>query len=164
VAADLSEWDAFFTAQMAASATLAGLLFVGLSLNLSKILADRSLPHRALANFCGLLAILVVSSLVLLPGQSLLVLGTEILVAGLALWAIITWLDVAALRRSDRTYRKHFIQHFFLFQLAAVPYLIGGGVLLTRTSAGLYWVAAAVMLSLVATFFEAWIMLVEINR
>jgi hypothetical protein len=164
VPADLSGWNAFFTAQLAASATLAGLLFVGLSLNLAKIIANRSLPNRALAGFCMLLAILVVSSLVLLPGQTLTMLGAEILAVGLALWGMVTRLDLGALRRSQSEHRRHFVRHFFFFQVAAVPYLIGGAVLLTQTISGLYWIAAAVILSLVATFFEAWVLLVEINR
>jgi hypothetical protein len=164
VVPDMSGWSAFFAAQLAASATLAGLLFFGLSLNLAKILANRSLPNRALAGFCMLLAILLVSSLALLPGQSLRLLGAETLTVGLLLWGVVTFLDVGALRRSQREYRRHFVRHFFLFQLAAVPYLIGGAVLLTPAPAGLYWIAAAIILSLVATFFEAWVLLVEINR
>jgi hypothetical protein len=164
VAQDLSGWSAFFTAQLAASATLAGLLFVGLSLNLVKILANRSLPNRALAGFCVLLAILLVSSLVLLPGQSLGLLGAEILAVGLLLWGVVTFLDLNALRRSQSEHRRHFVRHLLCFQVAAAPYLIGGVVLLTGAPAGLYWVAAAVILSLVATFLEAWVLLVEINR
>ena len=62
-------WETFFTAQVAASATLVGLLFVGVSLNLAKILANAGLPNRALAGFYLLLAILIVSSLMLLPAQ-----------------------------------------------------------------------------------------------
>ena len=42
-------WETFFTAQVAASATLVGLLFVGVSLNLKMILSNDGLPDRALA-------------------------------------------------------------------------------------------------------------------
>jgi cation transport ATPase len=164
MAPDLSGWTAFFAAQLAASATLAGLSFVALSLNLSKILANRSLPDRALAGFCMLLANLLVSSLLLLPGQSLTILGAETLAVWLLLWCVVTPLDLGALRRSESEHRRHFVFHLLLFQAAVVPYLVGGVILLNQSAAGLYWAAAAVILSLVATFFEAWVLLVEINR
>ncbi|HTP91465.1 MAG TPA: hypothetical protein VMJ52_07010 [Xanthobacteraceae bacterium] len=51
----MSGWETFFAAQMAASATLAGLLFVGGSFNLTKILSSPALPDRALAGFYLLL-------------------------------------------------------------------------------------------------------------
>jgi hypothetical protein len=157
-------WEAFFTAQVAASATLAGLLFVGVSLNLAKILSNSSLPNRALAGFCLLLAILLISSLMLLPGQSGAQAGAEALAIGLLLWSVVTRLDISAWRRSETQYRHHFVRNFFLYQTAVIPYLIGGVILLTGGSSGLYWVAAAIILSLLAAFFEAWVLLVEINR
>ena len=160
----MEAWAPFFTAQLAASATLAGLLFVGVSLNLARILANASLPNRALAGFYLLLAILVISSMMLLPGQSIAIAGVEILAATLLLWGAVTRLDIAALRRSEPMHRHYFVRHFLSFQVAVIPYLIGSVVLLTKGSVGLYWVAAAMVLSLVTAFLEAWIMLVEINR
>src|SRR5262249_40130836 len=62
-AATISDWTIFFTAQLGAAATLGGLVFVGLSLNLTKILSFPALPNRALLALGVLLGILVVSSL-----------------------------------------------------------------------------------------------------
>jgi hypothetical protein len=160
----MAKWEAFFAAQVAASATLAGLLFVGVSLNLAKILGNPSLPGRALAGFYLLLANLIVASLMLLPDQPPAVVGAEILVVGLAVWGVITRLDVVAIRRSSPEYRRYFIRHFFLFQTAVIPYLVGAGMLLAEAHGALYWVGAGMVLSLFTASTEAWVLLVEINR
>jgi hypothetical protein len=97
-AVTVGDWEAFYTAQLGAAAALGGLVFVGLSLNLAKILCYAALPNRALLALLVLLAILIVSSFMLMPGQSLGILGTEIVVAGLVLWAICTGTEAYTLR------------------------------------------------------------------
>jgi hypothetical protein len=160
----MAPWETFFAAQLAAAATLAGLLFVGVSLNLAKILANPSLPGRALSGFYLLLANVIIASLMLMPEQPRTAFGLEILLAGLALWGMITRLDVVAIRRSTAEYRRYFVRHFFLFQVAVIPYLVGGVLVLAGMSGGLYWVAASMVLSLFVASTEAWVLLVEINR
>jgi hypothetical protein len=160
----MAPWETFFAAQLAAAATLAGLLFVGVSLNLAKILANPSLPGRALSGFYLLLANVIIASLMLVPEQPPTALGLEILLAGLALWGMITRLDLVAIRRSEAEYRRYFVRHFFMFQMAVIPYLVGGVLVLAGASGGLYWVAASMMLSLFVASTEAWVLLVEINR
>jgi hypothetical protein len=78
----MPRWEAFFAAQLAAAATLAGLLFVGVSLNLTKILANPSLPGRALSGFYLLLANLIVASLMLMPDQPRAAIGGGLVLAG----------------------------------------------------------------------------------
>lgn len=78
----LDGWDNFFVAQLGASAALAGLLFVGVSINMTKILAYPTLPRRALRALIMLVTILIVSSLFLVPGQPIAQLGLEVLVIG----------------------------------------------------------------------------------
>src|SRR5438067_8914296 len=65
----LQAWQPFFPAQLGAAATLGGLVFVGLSLNLNKILAYAALPIRAMLALFLLLLVLIVSSIGLLPGR-----------------------------------------------------------------------------------------------
>jgi modulator of FtsH protease len=157
-------WETFFTAQVAASATLAGLLFVGVSLNLKTILANDGLPDRALAGFYLLLAILVLSSLMLVPGQPLRLIGVEVLALSIALWLAATRLAVNSLRRSAAENRHYFIWHLGSLQAAVLPYIVGGGLLLAGSQNGLYWIVAAIVVSLFVASFEAWVLLIEINR
>ena len=97
-AATISDWTIFFTAQLGAAATLGGLVFVGLSLNLTKILSFPALPNRALLALGVLLGILVVSSLILIPCQSTELIGFEILAAGLLATVVAASIEVRTLR------------------------------------------------------------------
>ncbi|MFC3133535.1 hypothetical protein ACFOHM_11190, partial [Microbaculum marinum] len=81
----MDQWANFFLGQVGASAALGGLLFVAASLNLPRILQYPGLPERALAALALLLGILVVSSLMLVPGQPLRLIGAGGLAAGLLL-------------------------------------------------------------------------------
>jgi hypothetical protein len=55
--ATLEAWQPFFAAELGAAAALGGLLFVSLSLNLTKILSYPALPIRALVALLLLLAL-----------------------------------------------------------------------------------------------------------
>jgi modulator of FtsH protease len=45
-----------------------------------------------------------------------------------------------------------------------VAFLVGGGVLVAGVGAGLYWVAAGILLAFVGSVLNAWVLLVEIRR
>jgi hypothetical protein len=156
-------WANFFVGQLGASAALLGLIFVGVSLNLAKILSSRDLSNRALLAMALLLVILVVSSLMLVPGQPLLWLGEEVLVLGLGIYAAGSVIEWKTLRRSD-TPRTILILHVGLLQAAIIPYLIAGGMLMASDPSGLYWLAGGFVISLIKSATDAWVLLVEINR
>ena len=160
----ICDWAVFFTAQLGAAATLGGLIFVGLSLNLAKILSFPALPNRALFALGLLLGILVVSSLILIPGQSTELIGFEILVAGLLATAVAGSIEVRALRDIPLQNRKKFIGNMIFLGFALVPYVVGGALMLGGSLMGLYWVAAAVIISSIKAIGDAWVLLVEINR
>ena len=73
-------WENFFIAEVGASADLVGLIFVGVSINLTRIISIPGLPNRAFLALIILLTILVMSSLLLVPGQPLALTGIEVLV------------------------------------------------------------------------------------
>jgi hypothetical protein len=160
----IGDWTAFFTAQLGAAATLGGLVFVGLSLNLTKILSFPALPNRALLALGVLLVILVVSSLILIPGQSTELTGLEILVAGLLATAVAASMEVRTLRSAPLQNREKFIGNMIFLGFALVPYVVGGAQMLGGSLMGLYWVAAAVIVSFIKAVGDAWVLLVEINR
>ena len=87
-----------FVAEAGASAALAGLLFVALSINLERILKGTGLPGRAGEAIVLLLTVLVVSTFGLVPGQSPRVLGAEVLAFGLLPWLILIRIDIGAVR------------------------------------------------------------------
>ena len=82
----MDQWHDFFLAQAGAAGVLTGLVFVAVSINLQKIVSDprSGLAGRAEEALVLLVAVLVASVLVLVPGQGLGMLGAEVLVVGLA--------------------------------------------------------------------------------
>jgi len=162
-------WENFFLGQVGAAAALGGLLFVAVSLNLSRILSDATLPDRALVALSLILAVFVMSSLMLLPGQSPLAIGLEAVFVGLAIGALglRTALRTSAGRGGEGAgagYAKSTV-NWILFALAILPFPVGGIIAMAgdlRT--GLFFVAAAIILSFVKAVLDAWVLLVEINR
>jgi hypothetical protein len=83
-----ANWDSFFVAVVGAAAGLTGLLFVAVSINLENILKEGSmLPARAAETLASLLFVMVSAALTLVP-QNTRLLGAEILVIVLPLFAI----------------------------------------------------------------------------
>ncbi len=96
----MNEWHDFFLAQAGAAGVLTGLVFVGVSINLQKIVSNPSsgLAGRAAEALILLVAVLLASVLVLVPGQGPGVLGAEVLVVGLAAWGWIVAIQLPRMR------------------------------------------------------------------
>lgn len=160
----VAAWANFFVAEVGATAALAGLIIVAVSINLQRILAVAHLPGRAAEMLVMLVGALLTCSFALMPGQTLRTLGREIAATGL-LMALLPM----AIQARQFSYMKGKPVAWWLGRLivalcAGLPVLIGGGYLVANTGAGLYWVAAGVMVTLAATVLNAWVLLVEILR
>jgi hypothetical protein len=82
----MDEWHDFFLAQAGAAGVLTGLVFVGVSINLQKIVSDPGpcWPGRAAEALILLVGVLTASILLLVPGQGQVMVGAEVLTIGLA--------------------------------------------------------------------------------
>jgi modulator of FtsH protease len=160
----MEAWHDFLVAQVGASAALGGLLFVGLSLNLEKILGFPGVPERAQITLVMILATLLLGSLLLVPRQEFFPLGIEALAVGIATVALGTRFGLRAIRASQPEFRGHLGFNLFLFEIATIPYVIGGALLFRGDDGGMYWIAAAICISLAKAMLDAWVLLIEINR
>ena len=160
----MSGWDSFFVAQVGASAALAGLVFVGVSINLTKIMSFADLPARALEAVVVLLSVLIASSLLLVPGQPTALLGAEVLVVGLLVWATITAIQTNTYRKVGASYRWEYVVHIVLGQLATLAFVLAGVALLLRGASGGYWIVPGIICCYLDAISQAWILLIEINR
>ncbi len=160
---DPSRWTDLFVASAGATAALAGLLFVAVSINLERILGEAGLPERALETVLMLVGVLVVSIASLIPGQSAGVLGLEILVGAIALTFTVIRLPLV---REDGApqLRAWLLSRWGIRILGLVPLIIGGASLMTSDGGGLYWVAAGIVFAIVGAVANAWVLLVEILR
>ena len=72
-------WESFFLGQLGATAALAGLLFVAVSINVDRIVRIPGLADRGFEVLLTLLGVLTLSALMLVPGQSPTAAGIEVL-------------------------------------------------------------------------------------
>jgi hypothetical protein len=160
----MSEWANFFFAEATASSALVGLIFVAISINLNQILAAAHLPRRAIMALVILMSILIISSLMLVPGQSLTVIGGEILGIGCIIWYAVTRLEIAVLRSVDEQYRSSQYPSLIINQLVMLLYIAAGILILAIGKNGLYVLVPAMLFSFMIAITEVWVLMVEIKR
>lgn len=159
---DVEHWSDFFVGAAGASAALAGLVFVAVSINVEAILAYAGLPERAFETVVTLLGVVVVSLVALVPGQSTTALGLELLGVALVFGLLIVTLLRRSLPHRDRP--AWLASRLAVVTPGPLAMTIGGVSVLTETGGGLYWIFAGVVLSLVAGVLNAWVLLIEIRR
>lgn len=157
-------WANFFVAEVGAAAALSGLLTVAISINLTRILAHPHLPGRAAETLTVLVGSLLVCSLALMPGQPIQGLGAEAFVIGLALTALPIAQRSWAVPNAEGQPIPHLGVRLVLTFLPAIPFPIGGAMLMAGSSSGLYVIAVGVLLGFVGAAINAWVLLVEILR
>ena len=159
-------WHDFFVTISQVGATLAGLLFVGLTISLPHVLGVTGYLSRAFAALFLQFEMLVIGLFGLLPGQSGLALGSEFIVTGLA---FATGIAVFARNfpedgtsvlggRGPRTVR-------LLFGLGGTwfPVIAGIGLVAHRPEA-LYLLMPTAICCLYLSIGNAWVFAVEIPR
>lgn len=162
IAYEPEAWNDLFVAAAGASAALAGLVFVAVSINLDRIIAGEGLPDRALQALMQLIAVVIASLLVLAPGQSTTALGVELLVVG-ALVAVGSMVLLGRAQAADSS-RDGWPARRIAIAFGTVPIAAAGASLLAESGGGLYWLFAGIILAIVGAVLNAWVLLVEILR
>lgn len=162
-------WEGFFAAQAAASAALAGLLFVGISINLATIAASMRLSRRALEAFVLLVEILLVSTLLLIPHVPRVALGWGLLGLSVATWALIGRGHLAVLKsrrgaEATAAPRASIPAQVLLGQAATVLFVVSAATLIAGVGGGLYWLAPGTAFAYVAALTDSWVLLIEVHR
>lgn len=157
---DVAAWGDFANTVGGAAAALAGLLFVGLSLNLSEVLAYPGVSTRAGMTIGMTVALMLVAVVLAAPGQGVRVVAAELAVIGLV---VIVGVMATVRRPPDHGVRRMLYQ----FVLPLVPMgllVVGATSLWVQAGGGLYWVLAAVVTGLAAATANSWVLVVEIRR
>jgi hypothetical protein len=161
---DPEQWHDLFVASAGASAALLGLLFVAVSINLERILAYEGLPERALETLLLLLSVLVVSIVGLIPAESTLALGLELLFVAVIVAAIVLRLPATRAEEGGKEPASWRASRVGVRLMGTVPLVIGGLSVLFEAGGGLYWIAAGIVLAICGAVANAWVLLVEILR
>ncbi len=160
----MSAWEMFFAAQLGASAALTGLLFVGISINMPRIIAIPTLPDLALRALVLLVQVLFVSSLMLVPNISSAVLGVALLVTVVGGGAASLALANRIRLRSEKPYRTGAVWGQLLAAVIAVLYVAAAMLIFRGWTDGPDVLVSAFLLSFLVTINDAWVLLLEINR
>ena len=161
---DPSEWSDLFVATAGASAALAGLVFVAVSINIQRILSFPGLPERSLETLLFLVSVLLISLVGLVPEQGHVALGLELLIVTLVIDAIVLRQPTIQVAEGKVMLRSWRVARWTLRVIAMAPFLIGAVSILAEQGGGLYWVFAGIVLAIVASVANAWVLLVEILR
>jgi modulator of FtsH protease len=159
------QWINFVIAAAGASAALAGLVIVAISVNIAKIISYPHLPARAGATIGTLILILVVSMAALVP-QGLSLLGIEIIVFGICCWLLQLRAanQMLIVRRERNRPWYESIRGILLGQIQTLPVIIGGILLFIHDPNGFFWIAGGVIAIFIFSMYNAWVLLVEILR
>jgi hypothetical protein len=165
--AAVSGWHDFYILAGTASATLVGLLFVGLSLHLRIVVTTsevRSLARVTLANFA---VILFVSLFMVIP-QSPSAAGLQLIGAGIVSLVVVAPSLVAAGRSRDWGFQMSPVQRVRValrFGVSAVSYIaivVAGILLLSSVTTGLTWLLVTVVVLVVVSLRNTWDLLVTV--
>jgi len=161
----ISAWSSFFQGELGTAATLAGLLFVSVSVNQVRILALGRMADRGLEALTILLLVVMVASVPLVPGQPVRLLGGEILILGAIALLITVILQRTYMPLVEQPYRRGSMTMVFTSRAAVTLIALAGAVMLWRgDEVGLYLLPVGILVSFVAAGINAWVLLVEINR
>ena len=159
-----AEWGTLFTVETETAATLTGLVFVAISINIDRIMVYPGLPGRASESILQFIEVFLISVAALIPGQPDWVLGIEFLVIGVIFWVAQITGQVRYLRLKAGHPRWWFVLRSILSQLATVPFCLSGIALLSGVTSALYWLIPGFLFSFAAGIVSAWVLLVEIRR
>jgi modulator of FtsH protease len=160
---DPSEWHDLFVAVAGASAALAGLVFVAVSINIERIIGYKGLPERALETLLYLVLVLLVSIVGLIPAQSHVALGVELLVLSVGIGGGITRLRTIQVDSGEVPFTWT-LSRWTVRAVAIVPLVVGGAGILVESGGGLYWIVAGIVFAIAGAVASAWVLLVEILR
>ncbi len=160
----LSEWQPVFEVQAEAAATLTGLVFVAVSINLAKIIEIPGLAGRAAESMLQFLQVFFVSSAVLIPRQLLTAIGCEIFFVAALSWLGQLTSQIRYARARSGHPLKWLAQRVVTTHIASIPLAVAAVMLILGNSYGLFVIMGGFFFSFVAGVVGAWVLLVEILR
>jgi modulator of FtsH protease len=154
-------WHDYFVATSGASAALAGLLFVAISLHVRYIATDREYRGISRGALIGLVNVLVVS-LVPLVAQPARLLGLELVGIGVVSIAVGGGSQLASMRRRGLQAPRSSLWRSGFGYLLSIGGAIAGLSIVFEVGPGLYILAFLLIVVLLWSLWDAWILLMGV--
>ena len=154
-------WDNVYLLVGGMAATLTGLLFVAVSINITDVMSDKrpGLRGSAIRTFNQFLLLIEISIVMLIPQQSPLTLGIAVAALGL-LALVITMLSSRGVMRAQGRRVVSLVTSNVLF----IGFVICGVLVIVGGAQTLFVLMSLVIATLISSVFDAWALLVEVGR
>jgi hypothetical protein len=162
----IQEWQMFYATLATTTATLVGLLFVSLSINIDLINQPQNAPLliRARQAFASFLYILTISLNFLIPHSVTASLGPLLVIlSALGIFGLARRMRETLREPSDSGKLIRYLREYWLLVVAYLGmFLVAIGVLLGNTDS-LYWLVGVWMVLLVSASRDCWTLLVQVR-
>jgi len=157
-------WVSMFGTVALAAVTLAGLLFVGLSINLRTIVDSPAHLGRAREALFSLLVLVIISVFVLIPAQGHVALGIELVVLSVLVFAVGLPLQSKTVHHLPPELRNGWRRRLLGLNGATLAITIAGAGLVTGELGGLLWLLPTILICLVWSTYNAWSLVIHAHR
>jgi hypothetical protein len=162
------EWQIFYATIATASATLVGLLFVAMSLNVRMFTGKKNIGLQKLAvqTLTNFLYIIVFALIFLIPRQGPIGLGVPLMCNGLAgLISTISHLRTLFSNIPQGISRwRTFVRTAMTLTAFLVLVIVSFLVMVRASTAGLYWLVAPMILLLISASLNTWSLLIRVRE
>jgi hypothetical protein len=163
-ASAVAGWSDFLVAAAGTAGALSGLLFVAISINLTRIIEVPGVSGRAAESIILLSAALSEALAALIPHLPVSQLGVALAVIAVPAWIAPVLIQIKSVRARTFMRPSLAISRTLFHQAAALPGVLAALSLWGLLPGGLLWLGAGVVASMLVAIWNAWILLVEILR
>ncbi|WP_155375143.1 hypothetical protein [Catellatospora vulcania] len=158
----MAEWANFGIVAGAAAATLVGLLFVAVTLRVNTVVTTSDLRYRAAQTLALFITVLLISLLLVVPGQPLRLVGVELVIVAVAAGAAMAVFDRLASRATEPSVLARTLGVISLNATAVLLIALSGAIAAAGQRWGIYLLVPGVVAALVCGVVNAWLLLVRL--
>jgi hypothetical protein len=158
----IEQWHDFYISLITASATLLGLLFIGISLNPQRMTGESDYRSTAVQTFSSFVYTLMIAFLFVIPDQTPLGVGIPLLfLGGFGLLQTIQNASGAFRNQTQLWSRRRIISRFGWPLVSFIGQIVIALTVISGLTNGLYWLVPVVLVLVGSSCGNAWQLLIH---